>query len=215
MKYRLLILDFDGTIADTRKTIVRTFQMTMKKLCLPVQPEEVCASTIGLTLEGGFAAMFPMLSEEQVNGCAAAYRRIFEENRKTLSPPVFPGVKETLRTLAERGHILTIASSRHAAGVIAFLEDFGIRDIFEYVLGAGDVEKAKPDPAPVLKTLEALDILPENALVIGDMPFDIMMGKGAGTSACGVTYGNSSRRELCESGADFVIDSFDELLAIA
>ena len=159
--------------------------------------------------------MFPMLSEEQVNGCAAAYRRIFEENRKTLSPPVFPGVKETLRTLAERGHILTIASSRHAAGVIAFLEDFGIRDIFEYVLGAGDVEKAKPDPAPVLKTLEALDILPENALVIGDMPFDIMMGKGAGTSACGVTYGNSSRRELCESGADFVIDSFDELLAIA
>lgn len=44
------------------------------------------------------------------------------------------------------------------------------------------------------------------------MPFDILMGRGAGAKTCGVTYGNSSREELQVSGADYVIDDFASLM---
>lgn len=44
------------------------------------------------------------------------------------------------------------------------------------------------------------------------MPFDILMGRGAGARTCGVTYGNSTREELQGSGADYVIDDFANLL---
>ena len=74
--------------------------------------------------------------------------------------------------------------------------------------------KPKPAPDPVLKTIEDLVYNPENALVVGDMPVDILMGKSAGVNTCGVTYGNSDREKLTEAGADYVIDDIRDLLTI-
>ena len=63
MNNGLIILDFDGTLCDTRDTIVKTLQMTMEKLCLPVADEYACAATIGLPLSESFKTMFPSLTE--------------------------------------------------------------------------------------------------------------------------------------------------------
>ncbi len=82
------------------------------------------------------------------------------------------------------------------------------------MLGAEDVTHAKPNPEPVLKTLEHFGLSGAETLVVGDMPVDIQMGLGAGAFTCGVTFGNSSREELLKAGAHHVIDSFNELLSI-
>lgn len=52
------------------------------------------------------------------------------------------------------------------------------------------------------------------AMVVGEMPVDIAMGHGAGCATVGVTYGNASRRELADAGADYVIDALSELLGL-
>ncbi len=212
MNNGLIILDFDGTLCDTRKTIVRTLQMTMDKLCLPVADEYACAATIGLPLAESFRVLFPSLTETQALGCAEAYRDIFEENKKLLAPKVFPDVPETLRALRDRGFVLTIASSRSNHSLLDFVRTFGFDKEISLVLGADDVTKAKPDPEPVLLTLRKLGFSASRTLVVGDMPFDILMGRGAGAKTCGVTYGNSSREELQVSGADYIIDDFANLL---
>ena len=77
-----------------------------------------------------------------------------------------------------------------------------------------DVVNAKPNPEPVLKTLEQFGVIGSECLVVGDMPVDIQMGLGAGAVTCGVTFGNSSREALAAAGANYVIDSFDKLLSI-
>ena len=64
------------------------------------------------------------------------------------------------------------------------------------------------------KTLADLSFSPEQAIVVGDMPMDILMGKNAGVKTCGVTYGNASAETLLSSGADHVIDSISELIPI-
>lgn len=51
-------------------------------------------------------------------------------------------------------------------------------------------------------------------LVVGDMAVDILMGANAGTKTCGVTYGNGTKRELEEAGADYIIDSTTQLIEI-
>jgi phosphoglycolate phosphatase-like HAD superfamily hydrolase len=51
-------------------------------------------------------------------------------------------------------------------------------------------------------------------LVVGDMPVDIQMGRGAGACTCGVTYGNASRAALAAAGADLIIDDFSQMLTI-
>lgn len=73
------------------------------------------------------------------------------------------------------------------------------------------MSKAKPDPAPVLQTLQALNMEASQTLVIGDMPVDIAMGKRAGTRAFGVSYGNATAEELQEAGADCIMGDLAEL----
>ncbi len=74
------------------------------------------------------------------------------------------------------------------------------------------MDKAKPDPEPVLKTLRELGVRPEECLVVGDMPVDVLMGKRAGAHTCAVTYGNANREDLREAGS--IIDDFAEILSI-
>ncbi|MCH5308977.1 MAG: HAD-IA family hydrolase [Prevotella sp.] len=211
---RLIIFDFDGTLGDTRQNILTTMRQTMEERGLDIADETACIATIGLPLAACFRELYPALSEQEIDTCADTYRRLFDINKKHLKPALFPHVAETLRHLHGQGLTLTVASSRSSASLREFLDEMGIAEYISYVVGADDVTHAKPDPEPVLKTLAALDIPADKTLVVGDMPVDILMGKGAGTLTCGVTYGNATREEIEEAGADFIIDSMDELTGI-
>ena len=208
---RLVILDFDGTLGDTRANIVLTMQQTLETLGYPVASEEAIAATIGLPLEEGFVVLIPGISPEEVACCARTYRGSFEKNRQWLVPALFPQVKETLAAMSADGYVLTVASSRSSRSLKGFLQDMEADAYISYVLGADNVSRAKPDPEPVLKTLRDLGYSAQEALVVGDMPVDILMGKRAGARTCAVTYGNATRAQLAEAGADFIIDGFAEL----
>lgn len=189
---KMVILDFDGTLADTAAVIIRTTQATISELGLPSRTDEQCAAMIGLRLVEIPSVLFPECS---IDGdlYARTYRRLFHE-------------------FNIEGIILTIASSRSHASLAEYVESFGLSSLISYILGADDVSRGKPDPEPVKKTLERFRLNPENAIVVGDTSFDIMMGRNAGTRTCGVTYGNGSRESLCD--ADWLIDDFGKLLDI-
>ena len=141
---------------------------------------------------------------------------ILDSGREILHNPAtpFPGVIDTLSSLHQKGYTLTIASSRSRNSLTELTHDIGIADYISYMIGADDVKEAKPKPEPVLKTLDALQFEANEALVVGDMVVDIMMGANAGTRTCGVTWGNGSKKELQETGADYIIESMEELVDI-
>lgn len=210
---KLIIFDFDGTLADTRGLIVKTMQQTLEALGLESRTDDQCASMIGLPLKQAFTDLIP-ISDEMGEQCAATYRRLFNENNAVYTVPVFPRVLETLHQLHEKGYTLTIASSRSHRSLMEFVEDMHLDEVIPYILGADDVTEAKPNPEPVLKTLEAFHCTPDEAMVVGDTWYDIEMGKRAGVKTCGVTYGNGTREELIQAGADYLVDDFRELLSI-
>ena len=210
-KPRLVILDFDGTMADTNALITNTMQATLRELHLPEQSREACATTIGLPLEKCFSALIPM-NEEMENQCAAVYRRIFKATCAEAHVQLFPHVLATLRQLHDNGILLSIASSRSHASLQHFVDDLQLNGLFGFVLGGNEVERAKPDPEPVLITLSHFQVSPEETLVVGDMTYDILMGRRAGCRTCGVSYGNGSRQELLDAGADRVVDDFADIL---
>jgi len=213
MKVKLIIFDFDGTLADTRQLIVETMQQTIQALGLTPCTDEQCTSMIGLPLKQAFTELIPM-SDEMGDRCVDTYRQIFNEKNASYVIPTFPHVIDTLYRLSSEGYILTIASSRSRKSLLDFVHTMHLEEIFSYILGADDVIHAKPHPEPVLRTLEAFDCPPEEALVVGDMKYDIEMGRRAGTRTCGVTYGNGSPQELKEAGADFMVDDFKKILTL-
>ncbi len=214
MKPQLIIFDFDGTLADTTATILATYQAAIKEAGAQPRSEAECQATIGVPLEEGFRQLYPDYSEAEIAKCVDAYRRIFIVNKSKLIPKLYPGVMETLEKLHEMGIEMSVASSRSRWSLIEFCDENHISHFFKLILGADDVDHAKPDPEPVLKTLEILKKLPAEAIVVGDMPVDIAMGSGAGCKTVGVTYGNSNYEELEKAGATAVIDALPQLLEL-
>ena len=208
---RIVILDFDGTLADTAAVIIRTMHATFSELGLPDRTDEQCAAMIGLRLIEIPPVLFPECSID-AELYASTYRRIFRKFNTEDAVKIYPNVVDTLKTLKSKGIILTIASSRSHASLAEYVESLGLSSFISYILGADDVNKGKPDPEPVNRTLERFGLKPEDAIVVGDTSFDILMGKNAGTRTCGVTYGNGSRDSL--SDADWITDDFGKLLDI-
>ena len=224
MKY--IIFDFDGTIGDSQSLIVKTLQDTMRARKLEVKSDEACAKTIGLRLDEAFVSLFGMSAEEGLE-CAATYREIFLDNKKTMIVKPFPHVIETLRELHHRGFVLGMASSRNHCSLDGYVKQMQLEDIFSSIVAGDDVEHVKPAPDMVFKALremkgmknpvtsaEAGDVedMLDEVLVVGDMTFDVDMAHNAGCKACAVTYGNGTREQL--ASAEFIIDDFAELLGL-
>lgn len=211
---KLAIFDFDGTIMDTRKTIVAAKQETMKQLGLPVLDESICAATIGLPLREEFKKFYPEMGEEMLERCVLKYKELFRVMKEEVPPVLFPHVMEALDMLKSRDITCTIATSRGRGGLTDFLNRFKLTPYFNYYLAAEDTSLQKPNAEPVIKTMNDLSFALEDTIVIGDMPVDIFMGRNAGVKTCGVTYGNSDRESLSEAGADYIIDDMSELVEI-
>lgn len=224
MKY--IIFDFDGTIGDSQSLIVKTLQDTMRAKKLEVKSDEACAKTIGLRLDEAFVSLFGMSAEEGME-CAATYREIFLDNKKTMIVQPFPHVIETLRELHRRGYILGMASSRNHCSLDGYVKQMQLEDIFSSIVAGDDVEHVKPAPDMVFMALgemkgmknpvtsaESGDVedMFDEVLVVGDMTFDVDMAHNAGCKACAVTYGNGTREQL--ASAEFIIDDFAELLGL-
>ena len=224
MKY--IIFDFDGTIGDSQSLIVKTLQDTMRARKLEVKSDEACAKTIGLRLDEAFISLFGMSDEEGME-CAATYREIFLDNKKTMIVQPFPHVIETLRELHRQGFILGMASSRNHCSLDGYVKQMQLEDIFSSIVAGDDVEHVKPAPDMVFMALgemkgmknpvtsaESGDVedLLDEVLVVGDMTFDVDMAHNAGCKACAVTYGNGTREQL--ASAEFIIDDFAELLGL-
>ena len=141
MKY--IIFDFDGTIGDSQSLIVKTLQDTMRARKLEVKSDEACAKTIGLRLDEAFISLFGMSAEEGME-CAATYREIFLDNKKTMIVQPFPHVIETLRELHRQGFILGMASSRNHCSLDGYVKQMQLENIFSSIVAGDDVEHVKP-----------------------------------------------------------------------
>lgn len=151
MNIKLIIFDFDGTIVDTKKTIIVSKQETLRQMGLNVASEQACADTIGMSAKIGFQKLCPELSDDMIDICMKKYREIFNEIKKAVPPVLFPNMIETLNKLKEKKIVCTIATSRGRKSLIEFLESMNIAQYFSYLLAAEDTTQLKPNAEPVKK----------------------------------------------------------------
>lgn len=207
---RLVVWDFDGTIADTTAGIVRTMNATLSAHGLPEQCDEAIRQTIGLPLRDSIATLGG-LEGAKLNDAVGTYHRLFEEIGAPATT-LYPGIAEVVRAQKAVGMTLAIATSRGHKSVEALCRALAIHDCFDFFVAVEDVARAKPHPEAVnrLRRLANTDV--EHTTVVGDTTYDIEMGRRAGVRTIGVGWGNHSEDELLEAGADFVVRNCEELL---
>lgn len=121
------------------------------------------------------------------------------------------GASELLRDLRERGHSAILASSAKPEEIEHYVDLLGARELADGWTSAGDVQATKPDPDLVHAALERAGAQPDQAVMIGDSPWDARAAQRAGVPTVAVMTGGFSREELCQAGAVAVYESVAEL----
>lgn len=214
MNFDYIIFDFDGTLADTNRGIVRTFQATFAEMGIPDPGEAVITSTIGLILKEGFLKAVPSLSDADADRAVTIYRRLFEDIGVPATE-AFTGIPEGLLALRGAGIRMSVASSRSHRSLERLAAKLGIDGCFETFCGAEDVVNHKPAPDMVNLIVGKYGLDTGRTLVVGDATYDLLMGRDAGCRTCGVTWGNQTRLQLSGAEPDYIIDDFRELGGIA
>ena len=203
---KLVIFDFDGTLADTETLITQTMMTTTEAMHLEPRSREEIRAMIGLPLKETFTRLIPM-TDATGDACARLYQEIFARDNQPGVVQLCPHVRETLQKLYDAGLTLTIATS-------VFLRDMQIEHLFSHIVTVNDVEHAKPAPYMVVQTMERMGATPDETMMVGDAVYDIQMGVNAGVHTTAVTYGNGSREEMEACGAQHVIDDFADLYQV-
>lgn len=210
MKYRNIIFDFDGTLADTAELTVETMHRTNRAMNLPDKSDAKCRAMIGYRLEEIPSILWPEMPDLSER-YAATFREIYKSAKEDFKVRTYPGMSDTLTRLKLNGIRMAVASSRSKVSLLDLCNELRIADYFQMIVGGGDVKIGKPAPDPVNLVLATQVWDKDETLVVGDMSVDILMGKAAGAATCGVTYGNSSVEELRDAEADYIISDFSQL----
>ena len=118
----------------------------------------------------------------------------------------FEGVADALRMLAGTGRRLGIVTAGDRRIVEPQLERTGLGDLLPVRVYGDDLPVHKPDPAPLRRALELLDLAehPRHAAYVGDAPTDMRMARAVGVRAIGIASVVGDPDELRSAGADEV-----------
>ena len=138
-----------------------------------------------------------------------AEKELYLELIDEVSP--MDGARSLIEQLGERGHTVVLASSAKEDEVEHYLDLLDARELADGWTTSADVEATKPEPDLIRAALDRAGGDAEDAIMIGDTPWDVHAARRAGVDTIAVLTGGFAIEELKESGAVSVFQSVSEL----
>lgn len=207
---KAILWDLDDTLLDTLSGRMAALAYAHER-CLGTRtdPEALWRSHRGGSLE----LLGQRLLGDEGPRFAAAYRDHYYRSDRIVKP--FAGVPELLRALSNAGFRHAIVTSKISWGATEELQQTGLLELFEAIVGVDDVEKAKPDPEPVYEALHRLCLDdPRDGVFVGDSPADIWTARNAGCASIAALWGTIDEELLLDATPDFCARSPGDVLQI-
>ena len=209
-----VFFDLDGTLADTEGLILESFRHAWESHGSGPPPVDDFLAMMGVPLPRQIRALASDEAQaEAMRQTYVVYQRSVHDERVTP----FPGAARLLEDLRAAGTRVAVVTSKHSGLAERTLRCCGLWDPVEYLIGWDQVARPKPDPEAVHLALARTDLAdrPERVVFVGDSPFDIRAGRGAGVRTAAAVWGAFSRETLDREGPDFVLDDLEGLRVTA
>ncbi|WP_261131933.1 pyrophosphatase PpaX [Bacillus sp. Marseille-Q3570] len=209
MKIDTILFDLDGTLINTNDLIISSFTHTLEQF----KPQQYSRDDIISFIGEPLVDSFKRVDETSVAEMVRTYK---EHNLAHHEEYVhaFEGVAYTVKTLHEKGFKLGIVTTKMRDAVELGLEITGLGEYFTTIVTLDDVERAKPDPQPVIRALDKLQSDTASAIMVGDSRYDIEAGKNAGTLTAAVSWTIKGRENLERSEPDYMLEKMPDLLNV-
>ena len=205
---RLLIFDLDGTLIDSKLDLALSVNAALEHLGRAPLAHPTIYSYVG----GGAPmlvrrALGESVSDEEVEAGLAYFLSYYRAHMLDHTVP-YAGVREGLELLSP--YSMAVLTNKPVRFSKAILGGLGLGRHFRYVYGGNSFQTKKPDPEGVNVLLRDLEVIPREAMMVGDSDVDVRTARNAGTWACGVTYGLGFDG-MREHPPDVMLDSLVEL----
>lgn len=206
---KAILFDLDGTIIDTNELIITSFDYILNNyLGLNIGKDEIIES-FGIPLKDVMNHYAKERADELVDEYIKYSLHSHDKYIKS-----YDHVEDGLIKLRNKGLKLAIVTSKRRGTALKGLNCFDLEKYFDVIITPEDSKRHKPDGEPVIKACEALEVKPEETIMVGDSHNDILCGKNAGAKTCLVNYTALDVKKIKAYNPDFTIDKIEELLQI-
>lgn len=208
---KAVLFDLDGTLFDSIELLLSSMTYAFAEFDGRRPSREEWITGIGTPLVTQLAAY--ARDDAELILLRDRYRA-FQAREHDRLARAFPTALPVLRTLQERGLAMAIVTSKGNQLAQQALDVTGMAPFLPVLVGADSVTRHKPEPEPVLKALELLDVAAEEAVFVGDSPHDIHSGNAAGVATIAALWGAFTREQLTVSAPTHLLEHLAELPAL-
>jgi phosphoglycolate phosphatase len=195
---RAIVFDWDQTLWDSWDLHHGAIAHAARSLGLPEPSADAIAGDIGASLEEYLNRTFP---DPQA---AREHYLAFYGERRTALGQLFPGVREVLEALRDRGHQLAVLSNKERAAGEWEMDAAGLGGLFAVAAFREDLPTLKPEPEGLWHVLARLGVATGDALYIGDSRVDVLCARRAGVASAAALWGARNAEGLLGAGPDLV-----------
>jgi len=181
---KAVLFDMDGVLIDSYGMWFRRFNHARKHFGFEnVSKEEYADRIWAVSFKINKPIYFPGVTHKQLTDF---YMRSSGETLKNLK--LMKNAKKTVKDLKDKGIRLAIVSNTQERIAEDILENMGIGEYFEIIIGGDSVKKGKPEPDGILAAIKRLGVKKDEAVMIGDTIFDKKAAENADVRFIGFRY---------------------------
>ncbi|PLC54961.1 phosphoglycolate phosphatase [Pollutimonas nitritireducens] len=186
---KLVLFDFDGTLADTAPDLAAAANKQRERKGLPPLPHETFRPYASHGARGLLKVALDIApGDRDYETCRQQFLEDYEQGMTTLTT-LFSGVNELLGALKDEGYAWGIVTNKMEYLAIPLVVHLGLFTECAVTVGGDTTSHTKPHPAPLLHAAKETGFAPADCIYVGDDERDIIAGKAAGMATIVAAYG--------------------------
>lgn len=206
---KAILFDIDGTLVDSNNFHILAWAEAFKAAGHEFRLADL-HEQIGKGADNYVQALLPDASDEEAERLGEEHGRLFRDHYSGRLKP-FSKARDLLARCKAEGLKVILASSASADELEHHLALLGAHDLVDGHTSADDVGRTKPCPDIFATAARKAGVAPDEALAVGDTPYDIEAAGRAGIPAVAVRSGLFRDEQL--GGAVAIYDDVADLLA--
>lgn len=212
---QLILFDLDGTLIDTASDMYRSMRLSLAQLGLaPITETQVrqwVGQGTGKLCDSVLQFLFGHVNPEQHQQLLSTYLKIYEQELCVHSR-VFDGVETFLKACAAKNIQMACVTNKPEHLAKELLQKLKVDHYFALVVGGDTLPLRKPDPLPLIHSMQVFNKNASTTLMVGDSKNDIEAARRAGIDCIVVSYGYNHGENIDDSDPQQVVDRLDQLL---